>query len=613
MYKSSKNFVRIYNNLEWRLKTTFQELYMLGLETRARNDDRIRRRISSPLRLVGKDRRELKLREASYTELAKRANSILESNTIPFSANGIDYRATVPSPDYYHNIFNWDSAFNAKAFVHIDPERAYDEARALVAGQRKDGMIPHIVYIPGSTKDYYPRPHQWQTEGEQLGELQTSGITQPPLLAVGIKYIYDHAPDDEKKKEFLKEMLPHLMDCHDFLKRTHDSENTGLLTVFHPWASGEDNSPLWDESLERIDNSDFPKHMIPDYVKEDVDKNRVDHKAGKASHRPTDKQYYKYIYLIDFYARMGWDYKQIAAESPVAVKDVTMSSIWARANDSLADLLDEAVLLETDEKKRKEYMKKATEYRMDRDDTRKALLDTWGKDIHPDRSGLMQFCNLDVSALCAQEIAEGKRDNNHIIEPTSGIFMPLYAGVFTEEIVTHLLDRLDDPDDFGPQYPVPSLSLKSDKIDTKRYWRGPVWSIINSFIAKGLIEASQCKGLSPETKKRAGEKGIHIAKSTLQMSIECGSQETYNPKGPDAEQGLGFKDFSFNEGANILCINLLIEEGVLPKNFFSLFYSAEDGKKHFMRNSVKPRIHDVWERLHDKGNTIFTNKSPHMN
>lgn len=558
----NKNYIKIYRELELPLITRLQNFFHPRLADRESQQPVTTKTPQE----IGHTYSTLEL--AELKKLAKRANTILLDNIHTFVANGKNYRATVPSPDYYHNIWNWDAAINAMGLVHLDPERAYDEARALVAGQWDTGMIPHVVYIPGETT-YYPPADRWKIKQEYLGEIETTGITHPPLLAIAIKHIYKHSPDNERKKAFLKEMLPHLIKYHDYLKEFRDSEDGGLLTIVHPWESGRDNSPLWDEPIKRIDLD-----VIPEYVKFDVDHNRIDHKAGKSSHRPFTEQYYKYMYLIDLYAnKWNWDYKKIVEESPFAVKDITMSSIWAKANDSLAFLLDEASKLENDAEEKIKLEEKATKYRGHANQTREALINTWGPD--PKNPGLMQFREQDVSKLCRQEIANGLRADNWITEPTGGIFMPLYAGVFTDEIVSHLIDRLNDPDDFGTPYPVPSFSFKKkDKIDKTRYWRGPVWALINYFIVEGLLSASRSEKLSPEVRRRALEKGLYIDKSTPKMSEECGSQETYNPDGPKAEQGLGFKNFSFNESANIMCLNLLREnEEAFPKDFFQTLYS----------------------------------------
>src|SRR5688500_5419386 len=53
---------------------------------------------------------------------------------------------TKPGPHQYPHQWNWDSALIALGFSHFDLPRAQSEIRALLSGQWKDGMLPHVVY-----------------------------------------------------------------------------------------------------------------------------------------------------------------------------------------------------------------------------------------------------------------------------------------------------------------------------------------------------------------------------------------------------------------------------------------------------------------------------------
>jgi hypothetical protein len=483
-----------------------------------------------------------KERIARYARIVRDADQILRDNLVTFSVNGERHRFTIPSQSYYGNGWKWDAGENASATVHIDPERACEELRAFESGQWKNGFVPHLVYRPGETK-YYPGPEIWDIPQKQAGDLRTSGINQPPNLAIAVEYIYKYDPDEKRRESFRDEMLPYLMREHDFLKVSHDSEDSGLQTVFHSWASGRDNSQLWDQSLEEIDLSSIP----PDVIAE-VDVNRFDHLVGKSTHRPTNEQYYKYIYLIKFFAELGWDYEKIAKKSPFAVKDIVTSSIWAKGNDSVAYLLREAG-----------RDKEAEIYQGYADQTREALLGTWDPAIK-------QFCDINV--------AQGRYER--IVVPTSGIFMPIFAGAYTNDILNDLLDRHDNPYDFGAPYPIPSTSLllQGKEFSPILYHRGPVWPYINESVSTGYLIAAQSEKvrLSDETRARVRRKGISLAKSTIDMVDQCGFQEFFNPYGSKAEQGLGFGKFSWTAGSVLKCLNLLVEQGELPKEFFSTLY-----------------------------------------
>ncbi|MBQ9914202.1 MAG: hypothetical protein IJO73_08235 [Clostridia bacterium] len=64
-------------------------------------------------------------------------------------------------------------------------------------------------------------------------------------------------------------------------------------------------------------------------------------------------------------------------------------------------------------------------------------------------------------------------------------FLPLFAGVCRKEQAESLIAHLVNPDEFGTELPVPSIS-KRDKTFGTDMWRGPVWLNFSYMIAKGL-------------------------------------------------------------------------------------------------------------------------------
>ena len=126
-------------------------------------------------------------------------------------------------------------------------------------------------------------------------------------------------------QEFLRELMPRLVAWHDYLyrERTHDGE--GLVEIWHPWESGADNSPLWDEALGRITP---PQEEIPDYQ-------RVDTEVVDSSQRPTNAEYDRYAYLVKCYRERAYDQARIRAECPFAIQDVLFNAILATAGEDL--------------------------------------------------------------------------------------------------------------------------------------------------------------------------------------------------------------------------------------------------------------------------------------
>ncbi|HVH45739.1 MAG TPA: hypothetical protein VM925_25475, partial [Labilithrix sp.] len=89
---------------------------------------------------------------------------------------------TIPSAKLYPHQWNWDSAFAAIGWAHLDPRRAARELHMLLRGQWKDGLVPHIVFNPAAAH-YEPGPATWQTDGAPGAptNAQASSITQPPV------------------------------------------------------------------------------------------------------------------------------------------------------------------------------------------------------------------------------------------------------------------------------------------------------------------------------------------------------------------------------------------------------------------------------------------------
>ncbi len=66
-------------------------------------------------------------------------------------------------------------------------------------------------------------------------------------------------------------------------------------------------------------------------------------------------------------------------------------------------------------------------------------------------------------------------------------FLPIFAGVCDETQCGNLVTHIENPDEFGTQFPIPSISAK-DKTFGSDMWRGPVWINCNYMILKGLAE-----------------------------------------------------------------------------------------------------------------------------
>ena len=113
--------------------------------------------------------------------------------------------------------------------------------------------------------------------------------------------------------------------------------------------------------------------------KADVDLNRKDIRSHSSQERPTESDYYRYIYLIELFKDLAWDYTKILDETPFAAKDILFNSIWERANEALAALLHTYGKQE-----------EANTYQQWAEQTRNALTNTWSEEHN-------QYCDIDVT------------------------------------------------------------------------------------------------------------------------------------------------------------------------------------------------------------------------
>lgn len=456
-----------------------------------------------------------------YEETRQKAIEVLFNNIVEVTVSGITYRRTVPSKEFYVHQWNWDSACVAMGLMHVDPDLAFDELNALLAGQWKNGMVPHIIFNPDE-KTYFPGPDIWQTHAQTESDIVTSGITQPPVLTIALHYLYKNAPTPAFAQKCIDQLLPKVIRFHEYLKHFRDPEDGGLISIIHSWESGVDNSPCWDEAYQRINIDDIPQR-----IKDMVHYYRTDIKHADVSHRPKFEDYYRYLYLVDLFKRLNWDSERIMKESPFCVKDILFSSIWAQANQSLAELC--GAIGKEEERDR---------YHTWAEQTRTALQNNWSDEYQ-------QYCEIDV--------AQGRHEVIH--EPTISMFFPLYAHATTEEQLPKLLARLTDPQEFWTPYPVPSTALNSPKFDIARYWRGPSWVIINAFIIQGLKKYK-------DKNSQVDQLAEHIIDTTLAMIADQGFSEYFDPtKGGGFKKGqdtmtYGFGSFSWTAAFFIMLYDM---------------------------------------------------------
>jgi hypothetical protein len=250
---------------------------------------------------------------------------------------------TRAAPHLYPHQWSWDSAFVAVGWAHLSVPRALTELRSLFAGQWANGMLPHIVYDPAAAAEsYFPDPARWDTGvAAAAPDRPTSGICQPPVHALALAHIADVAhrratgsagpdraggarDDVDRVDEALVELYPKVLAWHRYLATERDPQGSGLVSIYHPWESGTDNSPRFDAALARVEVGDLPPYRRRD----------TGHVADPAQ-RPSDAEYDRYLWLVELLRRAGYADDRIAATHPFVLKDVLFSAILVAANDAL--------------------------------------------------------------------------------------------------------------------------------------------------------------------------------------------------------------------------------------------------------------------------------------
>ena len=139
--------------------------------------------------------------------------------------------AMTPSKIHYIGVWQWDNFFHALAYRHVDTRLAEDQLRVSLDHQRQDGMIPDAVHDEGTVT--------------HLTLPVDADVTKPPLIAWAAWKIYELNHD----AEFLNEIYEPLVRWNHWWFEHNDTDGDGLCEYRHPFSSGLDDSPLWDDGM----------------------------------------------------------------------------------------------------------------------------------------------------------------------------------------------------------------------------------------------------------------------------------------------------------------------------------------------------------------------------
>lgn len=371
---------------------------------------------------------------------------------------------TIPTSRLYPYQWNWDSAFAALGFARFDRLRAWTEIDMLLDAQWANGMVPHIIFR-SNDPDYFPGPDVWQTGSDPA----SSGHSQPPVAACIVHQLMQSGSSEDR--EHAERLFPKLLDYHRWFHAHRDPDKTGLVATIHPWESGRDNCPDWDSGM----NGMSAAPDLGDYVRRDT--SHVD-----ASERPNKFQYDRFLTIIKFGRECGWNSEELYRNGPFLMVDPGIQFILLRAD--------------------RELLAMAKEFKRPENEIEE--LSGW---IARSETGSEKLWNDDISAYCALDLRTGELSD----ALTNASMLAYYGKAGSEEHRERMLERAREILN-QVKYSFPSWDPAHPKFESKRYWRGPVWAIMNYMIAEGLDDhgdALMAQRVRNDTRTLIGEAGYY--------------------------------------------------------------------------------------------------------
>lgn len=424
--------------------------------------------------------------ETELDELIGRARDVLDANWRGTS--------TIPSQILYPHQWSWDSAFISIGLSHIHQDRAQTELRTLFDSQWEDGRVPQITFNPEIPSEaYFPSSDFWQSR--DFGgpdRIDTSGLVQPPVHARACLEIYRNAEDRDRALEFLRDIYPRLVAWHRYLFTHRTDDESGLVFVIHPWETGLDNSPLWDEPLGEIR---VESDIWSRFTRRDL--SHIDHRD-----RPSNDVYERFIQLALEYRSVHYNDAEYADMRQFAVIDPLFNGILAWSEEALEEI---ATILGVE----------SSAHRANSDRVRDAMI--------------TQLFDEELSVFVSLDIVRGVRARKCTV---SGL-IPLTLASLPADITEHLLQKttsvhfhIGDGDVIG----VPSYDLDASDFNPRLYWRGPAWVNTSWMVWRGLRQHGRM------------DQAARLANGLIEHVSRVGFYEYFNPDGSGQH---GSSDFSW--------------------------------------------------------------------
>ncbi|MEH1166770.1 hypothetical protein V6V47_15435 [Micromonospora sp. CPCC 205539] len=434
---------------------------------------------------------------ADLAELRRLAVATLDANW--------EHDHTVPSRTLYPHQWSWDSAFIAIGLAKVRPQRAWRELASLFRAQWADGRVPHIVFNPAMRVGaYFPGPELWRSS-VAVGSpaLDTSGLVQPPVHALAAWLAYRRAPDPAGLAA-LRRLYPALVAQQRYLADRRDLTGEGLVCIVHPWESGLDNSPAWDE----------PMAAVPAEAAVMRAYRRHDTTHADAAHRPTDLDYARYLAIVAAYRDQGYADRALADGHPFLVECPLFNAAYGAAEHALARIAEMVGVDPGPHRARAAHITEALVRRL-----YDPVTGTFApRDLRTDRL-LPARTVLGLAPLILPDLPARQVDAL-VVEACSARFG-----------VARRMER-----------PLPTYDRTAPDFEPLRYWRGPSWLNIGWLVRRGLLLHGH-----PELAA-----GLH--RSMIGLVAAAGCHEYFHP---DTGVGLGSPAFGWTAA---LLLDLLEEE-----------------------------------------------------
>jgi hypothetical protein len=393
-------------------------------------------------------------------------------------------RYTLPSRTLYPHQWNWDSALASLGWAELDGARAWTELESLAGARDAQGMIPHIAFrsavLPRLTSRYLPGPRWWGRRVSADGR-RISGITQPPLAATCMRFVFERGPDERRARGLLHPFHA----WHRFLLGTRDPDGLGEPVLIHPWESGRDNAVEWDGPLWRV----LPEVVVV---------RRRDTDFVDAAERPSHEHYRRFLTLVRQGTAARWDQSELARRGRFRVLDAGFSAILARSCIDLAEMAE-----------RLGEPAMAEESRAAGERVAAALRARAGSD------GL----------IGAVDVIDGSPLG---VTSAGSALALLSPGLGDKEIAVARTTALDGR--LSSRYGVRSLDATHPDRSPRNYWRGPVWANVTWLTALGL--------------ELHGEpRAARALRRQMIAAAEGGGMCEYYA--PESGRGLGARDFAW--------------------------------------------------------------------